>query len=120
LRAQGPQDLAGVADARSPLGTACEMIDRSMKSRIWSAGDRFSMADCAAAPALFFSDIAAPFPGNLDALASYFERLVTRPSVGRVIDQARPHFKWFAYADAMLARFRQGELRPISRQASLH
>src|SRR6185295_8338460 len=60
LRAEGERDTRGVADARAALATAYGMIERQMASRTWAIGDTFSIADCAAAPALFYAGIVVP------------------------------------------------------------
>ncbi len=77
---------------RATLETAYGMLDRRMASRIWVASPAFSMADCAAAPALFYARTLVPFPDDYRHLSAYFERLVQRPSFQRVIDEARPWF----------------------------
>jgi glutathione S-transferase len=109
LRADGEHDLRGVADARFTLGTAYEMIDRRMANRTWVVGERFSLADCAAAPALFYATIVRPFPESHERLAAYFNRLMDRPSVKRVIAEARPYFHLFPYKESIPIRFLQGE-----------
>ena len=96
-------DMAG---ARATLATAYRMIDRQVAARTWLAGDEFTLADCAAAPALFFASTIEPFPGDAASLHQYFERLVTRPSFRRVIDEARPYFHLYPFADAIPSRFR--------------
>lgn len=92
--------------ARSTLVTAYGMADRQLAGRTWIAGDDFSLADCAAAPALFYASTLQPLPVDLKHLAAYFERLVDRPSVRRVIDEARPYFQFYPYAEALPERFR--------------
>ena len=96
-------DLSG---ARATLATAYRMIDRQVANRCWLAGDEFSLADCAAAPALFFASTIEPFPADAASLHQYFERLVTRPSFRRVIDEARPYIHLYPFADAIPGRFR--------------
>lgn len=109
LRSEGEHDPRGVTNARSTLGTAYGMIERRMADRSWSVGKDFSLADCAATPALFYASIVAPFPNTHTHLAAYFERLMDRPSVKRVIDEARPYFHMFPYKDSMPARFMRAE-----------
>jgi glutathione S-transferase len=106
LRAKDKADETGVAEARSVLQTAYAMIDRRMASRTWPAGNAFSIADCAAAPALFYAGVIEPFPAGLSHLAAYFDRLAERPSFKRVIDEARPYFPMFPFASAIPERFR--------------
>lgn len=93
---------------RATLATAYGLIDARMAQLQWIGGADFSLADCAAAPALFYASIVEPFAPTQTHLAAYFERLMARPSVQRVIDQARPYFAMFPFVDAMPARFREG------------
>ncbi|KAB0507394.1 MULTISPECIES: glutathione S-transferase family protein [Pseudomonas] len=90
---------------RATLETAYGMLDRRMASRIWVASPAFSMADCAAAPALFYARTLVPFPDDYRHLSAYFERLVQRPSFQRVIDEARPWFSYYPFAEAIEQRF---------------
>jgi glutathione S-transferase len=105
LRPDGRQDRHGVAEARAALRAAYAMIEAHLDGRTWAAGDDFSMADCAAAPALFFAGILEPF-GEHDRLSAYFERLLARPSYARALAEAQPHFLNFPYYDDMPERFR--------------
>jgi glutathione S-transferase len=105
LRPEGEKDPSGVTDAEAALRLGYDMIERSMASRRWAAGDEFSLADCAAAPALFYAGIIVPFPKAHAALAAYFERLVARPSFRRVLEEARPYFEWFPFKERIPRRF---------------
>jgi glutathione S-transferase len=105
LRASGENDCRGVADAQAALAVAYDLAERHFKDRLYAAGEGFSIADCAAAPALFYAGIVAPFDGTHPHLSAYFERLLQRPSFQRVLDEARPYFPLFPYKDAMPARF---------------
>ena len=96
-------DLGG---ARSTLQTAYGMIDRQMTTRNWIAGQSFSMADCAAAPALFYASTLEPFTGEYKHLSAYFERLTERPSYRRVLEEAKPYFSMYPFADAIPKQFR--------------
>jgi glutathione S-transferase len=91
---------------RSTLQTAYEMIDSRMVSRTWVASSGFSMADCAAAPALFYASTVQPIPDACTHLSAYFARLAERPSFQRVIEEAKPYFSLFPFADAIPKRFR--------------
>ena len=91
---------------RSTLETAYDMLDRQMASRTWVASQDFSMADCSAAPALFYASTLQPFPDEFSHLRAYFDRLIQRPSFQRVIDEARPSFPLYPFADAIPTRFR--------------
>jgi len=108
LRPDGEHDPRGVADAIATLMTAYDLIDRHMASRTWAIGESFSIADCAAAPALFYAGIVAPFSDHHSHLVAYFERLVERPSFMRVIAEARPYFQFFPFKDSIPARFLDG------------
>ncbi|WP_193336520.1 glutathione S-transferase family protein [Devosia beringensis] len=106
LRPAGASDPHGVAEARATLDMAYSMIETQLQGKSWACGEDFSMADCAALPALFFGHIVQPFAPDQTRLAAYLERLLARPSVARVIAEAQPWFTYFPYHDAMPARFR--------------
>jgi glutathione S-transferase len=105
IRPQGSADPHGVAEARATLETAYAMIEGQLYGREWIAGDDFTMADCSALPGLFFSGIVHPFGPDRPQLEAYFERLLARPSVRRVLAEAQPFFRFFPYRDAMPQRF---------------
>lgn len=109
LRPEDARDPSGVAEARAALRAAYAVLERRMAGRRWAAGDAFSLADCAAAPALFYAGCVEPFAETHPHLAAYFDRLVERPSVWRVIEGARPYFPMFPFAQAIPARFRAPE-----------
>jgi glutathione S-transferase len=94
LRPQGSKDPQGVEEARARLRTAYRMIDQEMAPRTWAVGDDFGLADCAAAPALFYANEVLPFEGHTN-LAAYFDRLKGRPSYARVLKEAEPYFAMF-------------------------
>lgn len=91
---------------RAMLTTAYAMLERQLESRIWVASADFSMADCAACPALFYACTLVPFPEDHRHLKAYFERLIQRPAFHRVIDEARPWFAYYPFAEALEQRFR--------------
>jgi glutathione S-transferase len=105
IRPQGAGDPHGVTAARATMATAYDMIEKRLASRLWVAGDAFSMADCAAAPPLFYGGIVAPFADTHPNTGAYFERLAERPSFRRIIAEARPFFRFFPYRDAMPRRW---------------
>jgi glutathione S-transferase len=109
LRPEEARDPTGVANARATLAVAYGMIEERMAKRTWAVGEDFSLADCAAAPALFYAGIIAPFPAGHAFLAAYFERLAARPSFARVLAEARPYFPMFPFKDDMPARFLEGK-----------
>lgn len=99
-------DQRTLTHQRATLETAYGMIDRRMSSRTWVMGQHFSMADCAAAPALFYASTIHPFPVALGHLSGYFNRLTERPSFQRVLAEAKPYFSLYPFADAIPTNFR--------------
>jgi glutathione S-transferase len=95
LRPEGGHDPHGVEQARMLLRTTYDMIDAEMATRAWAMGDVFGMADCAAAPALYYADRVEPFGDGLVHLAGYLQRLRQRPSFVRVLEEAGPYFAMF-------------------------
>jgi len=99
LRPAGAKDAHGVAEAHAALDVAYATLDRQLDGRErdgWLAGDGFTLADCAAAPALHYADVVHPLDrGAHPALAAYVDRLLARPSVARVVDEARPYRELF-------------------------
>ena len=90
LRPDGAGDPHGVADARAELGRAYALLDGRLADHDWLAGDGFSVADCAAAPGLHYARVLQRWDEDgLPHLTGYSARLTTRPSVARVIDEAR-------------------------------
>jgi glutathione S-transferase len=63
-----------------------------MASRTWAMGEAFSLADCAAAPALFYGNVVVPFGPEHTNVAAYLERVKARPSFARVLKEAEPYF----------------------------
>lgn len=91
FRAEGRDDPDGVEQAKATIATAYGIIDEELgRGGRWIAGDGFTLADCAAAPALFYANIAVPFERH-EALSAYYQRLLARPSFARVIEEARPY-----------------------------
>ncbi len=105
LRPEGERDARGVAQAREGLATAYAFINRHMDGREWAAGGSFSMADCAAAPSLFYALTYVPLPPQHAPLAAYFERLLAHPAVARAIDEARPFFPYYPGRAGLARRF---------------
>jgi len=91
LRPADSHDTHGVAEARTLLDTAYGMIDREMAQRTWAAGEDFTLADCAAAPALYYANLVQPLGSEQHHLKAYFDRLMARPSFARVVEEAKPY-----------------------------
>lgn len=95
IRPEGHRDPHGVEAARKTLDDALGMVDEHMRGRVWAAGDSFTMADCAAAPALFYADKVAPLLPKYSHAAAYFGRLKERSSFARVLAEAQPYLAMF-------------------------
>lgn len=91
IRALENRDPQGVAEARATLDVVYRWLDEAMAGREWAAGGGFSLADCAAAPALFYADWVHPIDEALPSLRAYRRRLLARPSFARAVDEARPY-----------------------------
>lgn len=85
----------GVAEDRALLTKAMAMVDAYLADKHWATGDQFTLADCAALPALFYADKVEPFEGRWPNAAALLERLKARPSVARVLHEAEPWFQYF-------------------------
>ena len=95
LRPPERRDPIEVEHANAALETAYRWLDGWMNTRDWAAAGQFSLADCAAGPALFYADWVHPIPPELGALKAYRARLLARPSVARAVDEARPYRGYF-------------------------
>ncbi|HEY5800494.1 MAG TPA: glutathione S-transferase family protein [Burkholderiaceae bacterium] len=91
---------------RAALTTAYGILEQQLAKYEWAASDEFSMADCAAAPALFYAMTLVPFPAGAVQLPGYFDRLMAYPPVQRTMDEARPYFSMYPFEEAIPARFR--------------
>jgi glutathione S-transferase len=96
LRAEGAGDPHGVEEARTLLDRIYPVLDEQLQGGAWLAGPTFTLADAAAAPGLFYARAVRPWDEeNLTALTRYYKALAARPSVSRVIDEARPFREFF-------------------------
>jgi glutathione S-transferase len=107
-RLRGGGDQSRVADAGAALRKAYGIIEQQLGDRQWIACDSFTMADCAAAPALFYAETLVPFVDQ-PRLQGYYDSLLARPSFARVLEEARPFFKFYPYRERLPARFRPDE-----------
>lgn len=95
IRPADGKDPFGVEQARASLDTALGIAERQMASRRWAAGEAFTMADCAAAPTLFYIDmVVAPLAPRYPGLAAYLGRLRERPSYARALAEAEPYLQF--------------------------
>jgi glutathione S-transferase len=91
IRPAEHRDPRGVVEARGMLDTAYRWLDGAIRGREWAAADTFSLADCAAAPALFYADWVHPIGEAFPNVHAYRRRLLARPSFARAVDEARPY-----------------------------
>ncbi len=95
LRPEQDRDPYGVTEARVMLDKAYDWLDRTLADREWAAGATFSLADCAAAPALFYADWAHPMGEKFPRVRDYRRKLLAQPSFARAVDEARPYRPYF-------------------------
>jgi glutathione S-transferase len=95
LRPAGKNDPFGVEQAQAQLREAYGVLERRLDGRTWTMGEDFTLADCAAAPALFYADTVLPFGLAEKNLTAYVGRLTARPSFARVLKEAEPYFGLF-------------------------
>ena len=94
LRPEESRDAYGVAKSRERLNTAYDWIEQRIGDK-WAAGDSFTLADCAAAPSLFYADWVEEIGEGRPKLKAYRARLLAHPVVARVVDEARPYRPFF-------------------------
>jgi glutathione S-transferase len=91
LRGEGARKEEAMAEARRALDTAYAWLEARIGGRTWAAGEGFTMADCAAAPSLFYADWVHPIGPDFPRLRKYRSRLLARPSFARAVEEARPY-----------------------------
>jgi glutathione S-transferase len=94
FRPEGSQDPYGVDQARANLNTAYDWLEDNLGDA-WAAGETFTLADCAAAPSLFYADWVERIGDGRPKLAAYRARLLAHPVVARCVDEARPYRSYF-------------------------
>jgi len=95
IRTEADRDPYGTAEMHGILDTAYAWLDGYLAGRKWAVGTDFSLADCAAAPALFYADWTHEIPDALTHLKAYRARLLSRPSFARCVNEARPYRSYF-------------------------
>jgi glutathione S-transferase len=94
MRPENERDAKSVADARTMLDVAYAWLQERIQPDTWLCG-AFSLAECSAAPALFYADWVHPIGARFPGVLAYRRRLLARPSVTRVVEEARPYRKFF-------------------------
>jgi len=95
LRPEGAGDPHGVAEARADLAAAYRFLAARLHPAPWAMGESFTLADCAAAPALFYANLVVPFGPRDAKLHAYLARLMALPSFARVLEEAELYFPLF-------------------------
>jgi glutathione S-transferase len=95
LRTNGDRKLEAMDQARRALDVAYRWLEEVLKGRAWAAGDSFTMADCAAAPSLFYADWVHQIGDTYPNVRAYRTRLLARPSFARAVEEARPYRRYF-------------------------
>jgi glutathione S-transferase len=100
-RPDGQHDTFGIAEARANFKTALDMLEKEIAGKTWVMGDDFTLADCAAAPPLYYGNMfMVPFRETHENVAAYLDRLVARPSYARCLEAARPFFQYLPKLEA--------------------
>jgi glutathione S-transferase len=95
IRDKSDRDPLSVKGAKSMLDSAYGWLNGVLEKRTWAAGEAFSLADCAAAPSLFFADWVHEIDARFANLRAYRKRLLAKASVARAVDEARPYRRLF-------------------------
>jgi glutathione S-transferase len=92
IRPADKRDAYGVEEARRTFATALDILDADMANKTWALGDSFTLADCSAAPALFYGNmVVGSFRDTHKHASAYLDRLMARPSYARVLKDAEPY-----------------------------
>jgi len=95
LRPVQARDAHGVEEARGMLDLAYAWLEDYLHGRTWAVADTFSLADCAAAPFLFYADWTHAIAPTFARVHAYRQRLLQRPSFARAVEEARPYRAYF-------------------------
>lgn len=104
FRPAGMNDPHGVAQAKSTLTNAYGILEKELAGKTWAVGETFTLADCAAAPFLFYANLISPL-GGFPNLAAYYARVSARPSFQRALKEARPYCEGTPFAQSYIAEY---------------
>lgn len=91
LRPEGMKDPYGLEEAKVLFMKALGLVEADMANKTWTLGESFTLADCSAAPALFYGNrFFGPFPDTHPNALAYLDRLLRRPSYARALEEAKP------------------------------
>jgi glutathione S-transferase len=95
MRPADHRDPYGLDEARRAYRAALDMVETDLAGKTWVMGDDFTMADCAAAPALFYGNrFYGPFRDSHPTAMAYLDRLLARPSYARALEEAKPYLHY--------------------------
>ncbi|MEK1853332.1 MAG: glutathione S-transferase family protein [Phyllobacterium sp.] len=92
FRPEGQNDSFGVEECKKKLAIAYGILEKELANTTWATGDRYTMADCAASPALFYANLSVPLGAEPSNVSRYLDRLMNRPSFARALEEAKPYF----------------------------
>jgi glutathione S-transferase len=92
FRPEGQNDAFGVEECKEKLAIAYGILEKELANTTWATGDHYTMADCAASPALFYANLSVPLGDQHSNVLRYLDRLMNRPSFARAIEEAKPYF----------------------------
>jgi glutathione S-transferase len=95
LRPEGKGDAYGAEQGLNNLRIAYDWLEANLPNEGWAAGETFTLADCAAAPALFYADWVDEIGAARPNLKAYRARLLAHPQVSRAVEEARPYRPYF-------------------------
>lgn len=99
MKPEGERDQERIDTSKFRIETMYGLMEQELGDQPYANGEKFSMSDCAATPALFYAQRSAPFD-QYENISAYWDRLASRPSIRRVISEAEPHIKAFMKANA--------------------
>lgn len=95
IRPEGQRDPYGVDEAKRIIASIYTVIETQLGQREYIVGENFTLADCSAAPALWYATRNAPLDGKHPRIAAYLERLKARPSFARAVKESEPLFHMY-------------------------
>ena len=99
IRPVESRDPLAAQESAALLDKSYGWLEQRLAGQEWAAGPDFSLADCAAAPSLYYADKVHPLGGRFPVVAGYLERLKGRPSFARVLVEAEPYAHFFPTGD---------------------
>jgi glutathione S-transferase len=95
LRSEATRKDEAMDKAQATLDVAYAWLEARLQGRTWAAGESFTLADCAAAPSLFYADWVHRIGPQFPRLREYRSQLLARPSFARAVDEGRPYRAYF-------------------------